>query len=304
VKTYYEIVKSEEPTAVALGCFDGIHLGHRAVLDAVIAMKDRGFCPTVLTYGTAERMIPSVKNVPELMSPRMKIKLLAESSVERLIVAELEPMRRFSPEEFVKKILRDALNAKFVCCGFNYRFGENGVGDANTLRGLCEKIGIEVKVIDNVEIDGSTVSSTAIRKAVAEGDMQTAQKLLGRPFAIDFTVVHGRELGRKIGTPTVNQEFPDGFILPRFGVYASYAVIDGVRYPAITNAGVKPTVTAERPLAETFIYGFSGDLYGKNIEVYFLEYLRQEKRFDSIDELKKQIENDVIKAQKVLENRK
>ena len=303
MKTVFDVHQIESPSSIALGCFDGIHPGHRAVLEQALAGKRDGLSPGVFTFGTPERMLPPVKHADELMSLRMKQNMLETMGFDWLTVAAFEPLRNLSPEEFVRDILRNVLNAKRVCCGFNYRFGKNGIGDATLLRSLGETYGIEVCVSDAVEIAGAPVSSTRIRQAIAAGDMEQAEMLLGQPFTIDFVVVHGRQLGRKLGTPTINQEFPAQFVLPRFGVYASCATVDGVRYPAVTNAGMKPTVLAERPLAETFLDGFSGDLYGKNVEVEFLQFMRPEQKFDSIAELQKQILLDAKRAGEILNAR-
>ena len=291
------------PTVIALGCFDGIHPGHRAVLQTALAGAAAYSCiPSVFTFGTREVMLPPTKQAKELMSTPMKLRILSEMGFQHITIAPFEQFRNFSPEAFVTHVLFETLRAKMVCCGFNYRFGKNGVGNADMLRTLGEKLGIVVKISPPVEWEGAPISSTRIRAAIQAGDMLSARQLLGQPFSIDFPVVHGRKLGRTIGTPTINQEFPDSFLLPRFGVYASRVVINHICYSGVTNAGIKPTVGAERPLAETYISGYQGDLYGQNILVQFLQFLRPECRFESVKALQAQIQKDAQQAEQIASN--
>jgi riboflavin kinase/FMN adenylyltransferase len=178
-----------------------------------------------------------------------------------------------------------------VSCGENFRFGKGAAGDTAALRHLCGD-SPAVEVLPLVILDGAPISSSQIRAAIRAGEMERANRLLGRRFTIDFEVVHGRQLGRTLGTPTINQPFPEGFVEPKFGVYATLATAQGREYAAVTNVGVKPTVGSDRVLAETYIHGFSGDLYGQSVRVSFLRFLRPERKFEGIEALREQIVRD------------
>ena len=199
-----------------------------------------------------------------------------------------DQIRKMTPVQFVQDILV-TIGAKVVCCGYNYHFGFKGIADANELTALCKKDHIEVRVAPQVQANGIPISSTGIRNLVEKGDMKLASEMMGRFFAIDFLVVTGNQLGRTIGVPTINQPFPNGYVLPRFGVYATRTLILNTYYPSVTNVGVKPTAGGSPPQAETFIPNFSGDLYHQEIKVEFIEFIRPEHKFNSIDELKAQI---------------
>jgi riboflavin kinase/FMN adenylyltransferase len=197
-----------------------------------------------------------------------------------------------SRRSFVKLSGALAGSAMLVGCG--------GSGGSAELRALCEPLGIRVTVVPPLMEQDRPISSTRIRQLVADGAMEQAAQLLGRPYAIDFAVVHGRALGRTLGLPTINQPFPENFVLPRFGVYASAVQLDGRLYHAVTNVGVKPTVGASGPLAETYIVGYSGDLYDQHVTVQLRAFLRPEEKFPSIEALKQQIERDCTAAQQIL----
>ncbi len=286
---------SDRPLALALGGFDGIHIGHVQVLRAV--QTDPALTPAVFTF---RDLIPAVKHTRQLTSARQQYAQLAELGIARLYLADFASLRDLTPEAFVRDILHRRLHARRVSCGFNYRFGCRGAGDSDALMRLCARYGIETAVAEPVTMDGAPVSSTRIRAAVTAGEMKAAARMLGRPYEIDFPVVHGRALGRTIGLPTINQPFPESFVLPKFGVYAAAVTIDGRRYHAVTNIGVKPTVGADGPLAETCIAGYRGDLYGKCVPVQLLQFLRPEQKFDSIELLRQQITRDAAAAERVL----
>jgi len=201
----------------------------------------------------------------------------------------------------VQQVLRDQLGAVKVTCGYNYRFGAGGVGDAALLTRLCDACGIAVTVVDAVSSDGCPVSSTAIRQAIAAGDMTAARRLLGRPYRLQQPVIQGQHLGRRLGMPTINQLLPTGVVHPRYGVYASCVEIDGEPYPAVTNIGLRPTVGTDRPLAETYILGFSGDLYDTAPAVYPLSFLREEQTFPTLAALQEQVQRDAQEAAALFE---
>lgn len=189
-----------------------------------------------------------------------------------------------------------------MSCGFNYRFGKNGGGDAELLKSLCSRYGIKCNITDEIFADGLPVSSTRIRLLLKEGDAEYAQRLLGRPFGYDFTVSEGNKIGRLMNTPTINQYFEDDFCIPKYGVYASIVKIEDKVYYGVTNIGVKPTVGSDVPLSEIRIADFDGDLYGKKVPVFLLKFIRPEKKFESLDALRAQIISDGQSAKQISEN--
>lgn len=283
-------------TAVALGLFDGAHLGHRAVLDTTVReAKARGLTPCVFTFALADP--PRYKqDAAQLSTPPMLARLMDSIGMHYSIGLPFDEVRGESGDEFVRVLLRERLGAKLVCCGYNFGFGKNRAWSASDLERLSGRQHMDCIVAGEVDVDGAPVSSTRIRELIAEGDIPAANALLGRLFSIDFAVVHGNHIGRTLGSPTINQPFPDRFIVPRYGVYATLAYVDGAIYSGVTNVGVKPTVGSDRPLAETYIQGFSGDLYGKEILVSFLRFLRPERRFESLEALRANIRRDADEA--------
>ena len=300
MRVYSSICAPAGETSVALGCFDGLHLGHRAVLQAALSGAEQGLLPAVFTFGSREDAMTAVKGAPELLSSFGREQLLEKMGFALLWRVDFYSVRNLSPEDFVRRVLCGILRAKRICCGYNYRFGFGGRGDAALLQTLGARCGAEVTVLPPVLQEEQPVSSSRIRVAMMEGEMEQAAKLLGRPFTIDFPVVHGRRLGRMLGTPTINQPFPPDFVLPKFGVYASFAEVDGKRLHAVTNVGIKPTVGSEVPLAETYLADFSGNLYGRRVPVSLLHFLRPEQKFDSLDALKNQILTDAGRSAGIL----
>ncbi len=278
--------------AVALGVFDGVHLGHRRVLASTLGAQGLRSC--VLSFGDGAAALKP--NATKLCSSAYTASLMEAIGIEEWFQADFEAYRELSPEAFVEQVLIDQLGAKRVCCGFNFHFGKGGKGDAALLKSLCESRGVEVVVADELFDDGGTVSSARIRRLVEAGDVLTAARLLGHPFVIDTPVSHGQALGRTLGSPTANQVLPAEFVSPRFGVYMSTAVIDGKTYYGVTNIGVRPTVGAEAPLAETWFDGYDGDLYDRPLRLVLTRFLREEMRFGSIEELKAQIVADRDRA--------
>lgn len=289
----------QRPRSVALGFFDGVHPGHRRVIEAAAQGRTEGAVLCVYTFDTATF---TAKGLPGLLcEDEEEARLLEELGVEELFRADFSAVCHLTPEQFVQQVLHRQLGAVRVTCGFNYRFGVGGAGDAALLETLCAAYGIAVTVVPEVVVDGIPVSSTAIRQAIAAGDMDTARRLLGRPYGITAPVVEGRRLGRTLGVPTINQPLNPRLVHPRYGVYASRVEIGSVPYPAVTNIGVKPTVGADAPLAETYILGYEGDLYGAAPTVYPVKFIRPEQTFASLEALQAQIRQDADTAAALLE---
>lgn len=277
---------------IALGFFDGLHTAHKAVLDEAKRQAGDSFVPAVMLFDEHPRKVIKGDAVCSLLQNEKRDRILEGYGLESLFVAFTE-IKDMSPEEFVKEILVERFNAKGVVCGFNYRFGKNGEGDSEKLRELCEKYSLSVSVCPRYEIDGEAVSSTSIRKAIEDGELEKANKMLGFNFGFYSEVFSGDKRGRLLGSPTINQFLPDGLAVPKFGVYASKVYFDGKEYVGVTNIGSRPTFDGTNVRSETYIVDFSGDLYGKTVEISICKFIRDEKKFPSAESLKEQIALDV-----------
>lgn len=284
---FHTIKESADPTAVALGCFDGLHIGHQKVIYRAVSGRELGLSPTVFTFDASPLSDLCGKGAPCLTANNEKLQLLEKMGVEQVYMPAFSEVRNFSAEDFVSKILDGMFHAQRVCCGFNFHFGSGGRADSAELERLCSARGIETLVVPEVDVDGQPVSSTRIRGLIQQGKVEEAARLLGRRFGYTFSVEHGRQLGRELGMPTINQRFPENFILPRFGVYASIVRIDGREYCGVTNIGVKPTVGSDHVLSETWILDYGGNLYGRAVPVELLGFIRPEQKFQDVMELKK-----------------
>lgn len=282
---------------VALGTFDGLHLGHKKVLLSDTTEYDEKIA---LMFTEHPQKTLSGDAPGELITETKRNELLKDWGYipEFLDFANISNL---SPEEFVDEILIGKYNATALCCGFNYRFGKGAKGDVNLLKQLCAEREIKLTVCGEVEFDGGPVSSTRIRECIKKGDIRTANKMLGRYFSYDFEVVHGDARGRILGSPTINQFFSDNFTVAEYGVYASFTIVGGKKYISVTNIGVRPTIEGiSEKRSETNIVGFDGDLYGQNIEVFLVEKLRGEMAFKSLDELSARISADREKATEII----
>ena len=283
-------------TAVALGYFDGIHLGHCAVLETALrCAQEENLVPVVMLFDVHPRKIIQGKTPPMLKSEASKRRLLVKMGFT-VVDFNFRESVNCSPEEFIQKILIEGLNARAVSCGFDFHYGKGGKGDVESLKRELEKNQVKVVAEAPIVLDGQKVSSTAIREFITEGEIEKANAMLGRCFSYDFAVRKGDGLGRVMGFPTINQWFPEDHVVPKYGVYASKAFVDGVWYPSVTNVGIRPTVSSENMRSETCILDFSGDLYGKNVEVALVRYLRPEIKFSDLQALSAQIEKDIQQA--------
>lgn len=295
-----------EKSAVALGFFDGLHLGHIEVIKRTL-LKD-GLRSVVFTFND-KTVLPKFKERQNIISYDFKVELLSKIGVDYIFAPDFADLRNLSPEEFVTEILQKRLNAEFVACGYDFRFAKGGKGSSEDLERICGEKGIDVCVVPAVTEDGITVSSTVIRELIKKGDIKKANILLGYELTYILPVVSGKQNGRKMGFPTINQAIPEGMIIPKFGVYKSWTEIKSHVYPSVTNIGVKPTIARDEgekavPLMETNIIGFSGDLYGQNVRVILRDFMREEKRFDSMELLAQQIERDKRAACSLSDRRK
>ena len=279
-------------TSVALGLFDGVHLGHRAVLKTAAAQKMNGLTPCAFTFPPEST---AGKTAEYIYSDKEKQMLLTSScDIAKIFSPQFSEICMMDGDTFARSILRKELNAAYVACGKDFRFGKDAAWGIDELAGFGRKYGFTVQAVDDVCCGNERVSSTAVRKLLQKGELRRANLFLGEPYMIMKEISSGAQLGRTIGFPTANQLFSKGQLVPAYGVYASRTLYEGKWYPSMTNIGIKPTVSyGGAPLAETYISGFSGDLYGKTVQVVLLDFIRPEKRFSDLDELKQQIRRDV-----------
>lgn len=272
--------------AIALGNFDGVHIGHRRLFDAL----GDGEARAVFTFTDlrTEGLICSVEE---------KLELIRQCGVKYAVVCDFAQVRSLTAQQFANFLFRD-LGVSRAVCGYNFTFGAGGEASAADLSAFGEAGGVQTVIVPPVELGGEAVSSTRIRERIGLGDMEGAAQLLGRPYGFTLGVVHGRSLGRALGYPTVNQLLPDCLEPPRFGVYASRCLVRGREYHAVTNVGVRPTVDGESLSAETHIFDCSEDLYGENVTVRLCTFLRDECRFPSLCELSAQIARDAETAKR------
>ncbi len=283
------------PRAVALGLFDGMHIGHRAVISKVLDAD--GLTATVLSFSD-EKTLP--KNAARLQTLADRCDCIEKTGADELVLADFSAICTLSPAEFVKNVLKEQLHAALVSCGENFRFGSGGTGDVALLKTLCDAEGIRVIVAETVLCDHEPVSSSRIRNALSYGDIPLANRLLGHPFSLGGTVEHGDGRGTALGFPTINLPLKPGFAVPQHGVYLSTVEVDGFVHSALTNIGVRPTFENNVPLCETSIFDYSGDLYAKELRVSLVRFLREERTFSSENDLKRQLEIDRKTAKKHL----
>ena len=256
--------------AVALGDFDGMHKAHK----------------TVVT-GAEDVTIYCVNNRFSLLQ-----KSIFESRYKNCVFADFSKIKDMDAAEFIDKILIGELGAETLLCGYNFRFGKGAMWSAFDLRSYLEEKGVWVRILEHLDYEGEPISSSRIRTELEKGHIAAANAMLGYNFTFESEVIKGDRRGRKIGFPTANQKLPVGLTVPKYGVYESRAEIDGVMYKAFTNIGIRPSFRLDSPLSETHIFDFDGELYSKNLRIELVRYIREEKTFSNINELKEQLEND------------
>ena len=284
-------VNNAKRTAVALGNFDGMHVGHMAVLEAAKSFESEGLLPVAVLFDEHSMKAITGKAPAMLMTVTERNRIINENGlrIETLVFNEI---RDLSPSAFVEKILVGRLGAAAVCCGYNYRFGKGASGTAQTMSEICGRLGLQCRVSGEVDVDRCAVSSTKIRGFIENGEIEKANKMLGRPFGFSSRVIDGDKRGRVLGFPTINQIIPEELAMPRFGVYQSVVTVKGEKFKGVTNVGRRPTVGTEKILSETHILDFDRDIYGENVDVRLIKFIRPEKKFSSFDELARQIKSD------------
>lgn len=290
----------KEKNVVALGFFDGVHIGHAALLNKVNERaRSLGVSPAVLGFDAHPDTVVLGRDIALINSMDDRAALISRLfGIENNFVIHFNTEKMHQPwRDFIKDLINSS-NAVHFVVGHDFRFGYRGEGTAEKLREYCLENGLGCDIIPPVKLDGVIVSSTVIRKLLEDGDVEQANRFLGHPHTLTDTVHEGFRLGRTIDFPTINMRFQQGTLVPRHGVYAAKAVIDGHEFAAVTNIGVRPTV-AENSSAvsvESYLLDFSGDLYGKTVRLEFYGFIRPETRFGSISELKEQIARDAVSA--------
>jgi len=284
-----------QPTAVAIGKFDGLHRGHRELLRQLLEAKKSGLVATIFTFDPPPEVLFGKRPAREITTKEEKRIIFEKMGVDILIEYPLNKQSAsIEPEDFVKEVLVDKMHMSYLVAGYDLSFGYRGAGNAELLKQLAPEYKFELNIIEKVCDEGREISSTYIREEVEKGAMEHVRKLLGEPYMVIGQVVHGAKLGRKIGTPTINLLPQKEKMLPPNGVYFSKTIIGEKEYKSITNIGKKPTVSNEEQVGvETYLYEFEQDVYGKTAIVKLLEFKRPEKKFTDLEELKQQMIKDI-----------
>ena len=295
---------TQQPTVLTIGTFDGVHLGHQKIVERVITTaRQEGLLATVFTFFPHPRMVVQHdKGLKLIHTSEEKKQLLQQLGVDLLVVQPFnEAFAQLSAEEFVSTILVQRLNVKKVIIGYDHRFGRNRTANIDDMRLFGEKYGFAVEEISVQEVDEVSVSSTKIREALNKGDVTTAKHYLGTPYSLTGRVVHGLKLGRTLGYPTANIQVTEDYkLIPKDGVYAVYSYIDGRKVYGMMSIGKNPTIEGKGASIEVYFFDFNGDLYDQKLTIEFVQYLREEQKFATIDLLKKQLQDDETAARKAI----
>jgi len=286
--------------AIALGFFDGVHIGHGALLRKTTERaRELGITPSVLTFDVHPDKVVFGKDVPLINSALSREEIIRRCyGIDDVIFIHFNKHMMHMPwQDFADTLIRE-LGVAWIVVGHDFCFGYRGEGTAEKLKAYCEDKGFGCDIIQAVTLDGRIVSSTYIRTLIADGDMEQAARYLGHPHTLQDTVHSGYHLGTKLGAPTINMSFPEGVIVPRHGVYAARVFLeDGSSHIAVANIGVRPTVSdGQRVNVESHLLEFNGNLYGRQARVEFYKFLRSEKKFDDFEALSTQIRSDADEA--------
>lgn len=292
MKIFKYIPTFSEKTAVALGFFDGLHIAHQKVISLAV---NSGYLPVVFTFSTGINCPESKKDMLLLNDNDTKYNLIKKLGAKVLVEPSFADIKNISAEDFVNEYLVKKLNAKVLICGENFSFGRQALGNAELLEKLSAKNNVQTLIVNSLKDGSEPISSSKIRRALLDADLITASNMLGYDYFWNRVVVEGNKNGRKIGYPTINQNFPLDCIIPKRGVYVSKVNVNEAEYMGVTNIGVRPSVSlVSRPIAETYIINYCGsELYGQCVKVSILKYVRGEKKFDSLQQLKSAIKEDL-----------
>jgi len=288
---------------LALGFFDGVHMGHAALLRACVSLAKQNNCRAgVVTFGNhPDKLVMGAEpGLINTLSDRER--LLRQNGIEEIIVFPFDRKLKAMPWRDFISMLMEKYNAAGFVCGEDFHFGKQGQGKAEKLMQACAEMNLPCAVVPQQRIDGVTVSSTHIRYLMETGHMSQAVRFLGHPHILTGKVIHGHQLGRTLGIPTANLMLPKELVVPRFGVYACIAVVDGKRYAAVTNIGTRPTVAGIGITVEPWILDFTGDLYEQEITLEFYQFIRPEQRFSTLDAMREEIFRNASDARKILKS--
>ena len=288
---------------LALGFFDGVHMCHTVLLQECRRLADENqYRAGVVTFGNhPDKLVMGA--APELINTLAdRERLLRRSGIDDVIVFPFDRKLKAMPWRDFISMLMEKHNAAGFVCGEDFHFGKHGQGKAEKLMQACEELGIPCSVVPQQRLDGVVISSTHIRHLMETGHMSQAVRFLGHPHMLTGKVIHGFQLGRKLGIPTANLMLPKELVVPKMGVYACVALVNGVRYPAVTNIGTRPTVAGIGITVETWILEYSGDLYGKEITLEFYQFIRPEQKFATLESMRQEIFRNAEEAREILKN--
>lgn len=289
---YSKALKLKEEHSIALGFFDGVHLGHRALISQTVAdAKARGIKSAVFTFYSEEAMPKSDRG--RLYSTEKKLSIFEELGIDTVVIARFSDVCDLSPSEFVQGILVSSLLCRTAVCGKDFRFGKAASGNVQALSSLLAECGARCIALEDVTLKSGKVSTSAIKEFLRTGRLQEANEMLGAPYSIDARVEHGRGVGHSLGFPTLNTSLGYAEGILKKGVYSSCVTIDGLKLRALTNVGTCPTFEKRDTHAETFILDYDGNLYEKKVNIALHSFLREEMRFDSPEALTEQIKKDI-----------
>lgn len=290
------------PTAITMGMFDGVHRGHQYVIKTLIQRsKEMNLASAIVTFDPHPKLV--LKNLHEeiklLTTPEEKIDIINSFNPDYMIIIPFTlDFSRLTSDEFVEKFLIEKFNMKHLLVGYDHRFGRNRQGTFSDLMNLSKLLNFSVEQLKPVDFNGKKISSTKIRTLLAEGKVEEMPGYLGRYYSLSGKVIYGKGIGKQLGFPTANIDWGYPYkLLPKFGVYLVKVTLSGNDYFGICNVGIKPTLPSNQPTVEVYIFDFQENIYEKNIKIEFLTFIREEKNFGNLNELKKQIEKDVVAAQ-------
>lgn len=290
------------PTAITMGMFDGVHRGHQYVIKTLIQRsKEMNLASAIVTFDPHPKLV--LKNLHEeiklLTTPEEKIDIINSFNPDYMIIIPFTlDFSRLTSDEFVEKFLIDKFNMKHLLVGYDHRFGRNRQGTFSDLMNLSKQLNFTVEQLKPVDFNGKKISSTKIRTLLAEGKVEEMPGYLGRYYSLSGKVIYGKGIGKQLGFPTANIDWGYPYkLLPKYGVYLVKVTLSGNDYFGICNVGIKPTLPSNQPTVEVYIFDFQENIYEKNIKIEFLTFIREEKNFGNLNELKKQIEKDVVAAQ-------
>lgn len=299
--TELDKIRIDEDSVIAIGKFDGVHKGHRALIDQVLSLgKQYNLKTVIFTFVPSPADFFGLTDGYSIMSEQEKIFVLEDMGIDYLVEFPFNTETAgMEPVVFIEDMLCKQLKAKYIVSGSDVSFGKGGKGNYELLQELSDKNGYKTIKIDKIKINGDEISSTLIRKLITKSNIENANTMLGQPFMAKGQVITGNKIGRTIGFPTINVMPDSKKVLPKNGVYYSQVLVDGVLYNSISNIGVKPTIADDNDvLIETYIYDFNADIYGKDVIVYLLEFKRAEQKFSGLAQLTEVLNRDILDGQK------